>query len=1327
MKLVKSSVLLLVLLGCSYASIINGQEHNKLTAPPVLFKEQKSVKNIQVKPDFLPDGIVFGKKSLVMDKKGNWTINAGNSALLKDSYYLSIKGVGGFGVNARRTVYDKKFNYRSGEQKFTYSCKFPVGVKGNAGAFTRTVKLVADNLLQVDIKSTIPKTTKVNYQHMTMEIPFTACAGKTVSVNDQTIKFSSSASPKPDKNKKLFDSKIDNLLFTPETVSSTFNMKFLTRNSASIQENRTKGARNAACVIIRIHPDKQGKISFLLDLRSNSTSAMEKSADTHAGIDFWRNDRLHVPNYAYSRNLIRNPSFEAGLRYYTLHETWGDTLPQSKSPIYSTTDQVAKFGNHSLEILAVKGRNNPGYLQTFTIPVETGKKYKLSFYAKGECRGLRLKLLSVTAKWLQFPKLGSYAIPTDKWQRYTVTFVAPNSAFTMLLRGTYDGSASTGTGRIWLDGLQLEAGDKATAWRNSSPVQAKLVTADPDNFLTSEQPVNAWLKLTAAPRTSGTVDCSVVDYFYKTIWKSSFTFKTDDLGIATVDLPINSKIKNGIYVLGCKFKLKNGKSATDYFRITRMKPVPEQYKNQDLISLCMQYRMSRKEDHWQRLNIIGIKSFYGLDIAREEKLYSTLTQKYKFKHYSAPMLHHGKIGETKFDFKNMGQVTPEIERRVEEACFQKAKKYSWIKVWLFSDEPEAGGGSKFKTLKDGNIDGFAKLLLACRRGVKRFDPKKLVLMDGACNMSQGNGIRWVDRWLGAVNKLAPQERFDGTTIHPYRTRPDDPDLDDDAQAYFKMLARHGYDKTPVYWNGGIYHTPYNVAEWGLTPYRGCSMDHWRAGAFSYDMGWAERISAAYFARSWLVGLKYQDKVKHFNGWLSRISIDAYLTPLALQKIPNTLANLFGNATFKHDIRFAPQCRAYIFEDEQQRPVAAIWSHIPKVDRGSAASPVAEIKFSDNLPEFIDLMGNQQFPSVNPNGSVTVPITPFPLFIRGKASTLNTLIKSIAGAKLINSTSSPLTLFAKPVSTGKVEVTMTNLVSRKIKVNGIIKVQGKAFKQKLSLQPRQKVTNSFPLTNLLAYNQINIVRIMAEMTLDDVDDTVKTDGSFSGFAIKKLKGKITIDGNIDDWRHIPAITIKNRCLKKQKFKNSKVEATGFKGDLDATFRVTWDNDKLYLLIEVKDDKLVHLPRKSTSVRYNNDSVQIYIDTFGDGRLKSTRGFDGNDYEYDLFPNLKDDSLTIYRRIAPEQQIAGGLLAPQPQTIATQVKGAFKRTTGGYIYEVAFPKTVLAPMQFKSGTSVGFSLFVNDVDQQQWKGSLTLTPPGTGGHMNPHLYPVMLLTD
>jgi hypothetical protein len=1295
-----------------------GYSATKLTAPPALFKENKSAKNVQAKPKILSDRVIFGEKSLVMDQKGHWLINTAGKRILKDSYYIKIADMDGIGVDDQRVLYDKKFDYNQAEKKFTYSCKFQVGDKHKVASFIRTVKLVADNLLQVDMTSTIPQSANVSYQHMTLMFPFAVCDGGTVIVNGKAKQFSQASAPKTSRPKKIFSGIVKTLSFTPEVISTSFKMKLLTKNYCSIKENRN-GSR-AAMTVIRISPDKNGKISYLLDLRSNRAAAMKKSTDSYAGIDFWRNDRMHVPNFNYSRNLLRNASFEAGLRYYSLINVWGDDKPQPAQPVYSTTAKERKFGHHALEITAISGRTRLGFLQTFAIPVVPGKKYTFSFYIKAEKANSMVQMRAITSKWMQFPEIGNYSAPVGEWQRHHVTFTAPNSAVTILMRGTYSGKQSGETGKIWLDGLQLEAGAKCTEWVPSSPLAAVLVTSNKDNFLLEGEAIQAKMKLVTTPNTVGKLKCSLVNFFYQQVWQGDFTFKTDKNGNATVKLPLDFQGKKGIYVLDCKFTLGNKVTWHDFFRFSYMKPAPIKFLNEDIMTLRTMDRISRKEDLWKRYTILGVKGFYGnCALSQNKQLFDIITKKYHFKQFSAVMYtRSGRIGDAEFDFKNMPKVTPQIEKEVEEACYQKAKKYPWIKVWIFSDEPEAGSGSKFHALKTGNFADFAKLLLACRRGVKRLDPNKLVILDGACNMSPADGIRWVNNWLNAVTKMAPNEPFDGSSIHPYRTLPEDPDLDNDTKIFVKMLSKYGYDKIPIYWNGAIYYKGYNIPEWNLSPYRGCSTDHWRCNTCTYDMGWGERIAAAYAARSWLVGLKYQDHIKHMNNWTSVTFIDANLTPLALQKIPNTLANILGNATFKQDIRFAPQCRAYLFEDEQQRPVAAVWSYMPKVDHGLEPAPMVSMKITGQVPVFIDLMGNSHQLQPTANGTIKFPLSPYPVFIRGAAGSLKSLAKSLADCRITGSNISPVKLFVNPVTTSNISVQVKNMISRPIRGKGTITVQSKITKQKLNLASRGAEKRILPLSKPITYSAIGEIPVIMDMKLNG-KRSFKANGTFSSFAIKKSQNAIAIDGKLNDWRNIQYIKLKNRYL-----------AKGMKNitdnDFSARFKMTWDKDNLYLLLEVTDNELFTLPRKTISHRYMNDSVQLYIDTLNDARAKATKGFDGNDYEYDLFPDSQNNSIQVFRRLAPDPQLAGGLLAPKANTIAKRVKAVFTKTAHGYTYEVAFPQRTLMPMRLKAGTTVGFGLFLNDNDNNKWCNGLTSTPPQTSCYMKPHLYPVMLLT-
>ena len=89
--------------------------------------------------------------------------------------------------------------------------------------------------------------------------------------------------------------------------------------------------------------------------------------------------------------------------------------------------------------------------------------------------------------------------------------------------------------------------------------------------------------------------------------------------------------------------------------------------------------------------------------------------------------------------------------------------------------------------------------------------------------------------------------------------------------------------------------------------------------------------------------------------------------------------------------------------------------------------------------------------------------------------------------------------------------------------------------------------------------------------------------------------------------------------------------GGPADFQASYRLAWNKDALYLLIEVIDDKFVveHM-NPNPSAWYNNDAVQIFVDPFGDGPAKAklnSLGYDENDFSYELLP-MDASSAVVY---------------------------------------------------------------------------------------------------
>jgi len=1065
------------------------------------------------------------------------------------------------------------------------------------------------------------------------------------------------------------------------------------------------------------------------------TDKAAQSPDTHCGIDFWKYDRLHVPDYNKSRNMIQNPSFEAGLRYYA-YPSVGIYRKTEFDQLALTDSQQAKFGGSSLLMRAFT--NCPVRLQTFVIPVFPGKKYTVSVYAKGDKPHLQLGLYGISAKW--DPQNGWFGMgscaPTAEWKRYNFSFTAPNNAVSVVMNGNYGGNKDSAFGNIWIDGLQMEEGDLTDF--TEKPLAAELLTSDPDNFLQPQTPINARLKIAAPPGTAGKVSLNLEDFFYRSLWTGNYSFKTDQAGLAYINLPLDGKLPKGIFVLRADFETAKGVKDTDYFRLAIMDFLDGKHRNRYITSWGMHMRNSRAVDVARRNMRLGIGGTDFYNINEDAIAYIKILEQFGIKSFSSDL--KDSLGKTLPAlaqanpyqyFGKITEVTPELEKEVEQASFETVKMYyPTVTSWFFTGEST----HHLKALDAaGKMDDIARLQIAAYRGAKRFNTNITFLAEGGhCNMGARNGILWTDNLLQAEKKLAPDIKFDAVAIHPYRARPEDPDLDYETAEFLKMLDRNGYGDVPVIWNESIYHTHYVIPPWGLDTHRGCSSDHYYAGCPSYHMGWGERISAAYWTRHWLVALKYQDRIAEMNGHYGWNYMDAYLTPLAVQKIPNTLGRLLGNAVFKQDIRFAPNVRCYVFEDESKRPVAALWSHIMDVDKGMKECPEAEIVFSGKIPEVFDLMEAEQRIVAGPDGSCVIPVSSFPIFLRGETGSVQAFCNDLNAARLKGKEYLPVEMTVQPQGLAELGIQFRNLTTREFTGQAEIDIQGRKTTADLQLKGLASKTVNLPLPEKLACSRIATISVPVVIKEKNRPDKT-VDASFHGFAVKKLSHEIKVDGNEKDWEDIPAIPITNQFIHTgPRLGDPKLgvekDAVGYPGDFEAWFKTAWDDKNFYLLVKVVDDK--HCPPEKKTGIWAKDSLQVYIDTYGDNRLRSDKGFDGNDYNYDFGPDPENTAkLAAWRGFCPEWQLTlqGGLKL-LPSEFEQNLVTVFKKVDEGYLYEIVFPKAYLAPMRFGAGTTIGFGLFLNDNDGgASPKRSLTLTPEGMSPYQNPNQWPVMMLVE
>ncbi len=1320
----------------------------KLTSPCAPFAEKKvkaEGKTESFKPETKTDRIIFGNKELKINDDGTLGIYANGSRLAKLFYYYKTNNYVWITPEDKKRF--KRISSKSdpGKGFYEYKAEFPLEKPGGAsmpmGKYSQTVSLLKDGRIKVDILWSVPKgfEKSVKGDCYFISFPATEIKGEKIIVDGKNYFV-----PEQEKYGFFKVDKPKKITMFPDSKDKTFTIEPTACEYALGWSQKKKGH-------VRLWADKKQKqLTFILNISKGIKK--QESKDTYAGIDFQKVEALEMPDFKSSKNLMRNPSFEQGLKDYRIAQYVGYAIDEKewKDFPYQEDNKKAKFGASSLKIKTFCKKRagdyraliKPGNVTSLPVPLEPGE-YTLSFYAKGNrAPNQEISAWCPNACWfgnayLPLPKAKKIFKITDKWARYSITFDVPKA---MPFQANFNAISKTGDGSIWIDGLQLEHGKVVTAFE-TRPVEGRLVTSEPGNFLSSKDRMRAKLKVFAKANASGKAKVMVKNFFGEKLFDNEFKCKTDKDGQAEIELPFDGKFADGIYVVKAEYALDGGGKTYDLFRFSimdflenkhRLKNIfADQYGrysgNPNFLKILDRWRKigigAKNHMHVRDKKIAGIYKKYGVKITDDfmMSLYRKRHKKGKLYFQIKTDLvgtdrKSGKVLINDFRMENKdGKLTDDYVQRFENAVETVAKKCPWINMWAFGGENGAKW-SEFAGTSASNEEfkKFVRLQIAFYKGVKKGNPNAKVFNGDPCNMRPDGGIKLIDRLLTAIDGKI---KYDLIGIHPYRATPENPDLDSDVVTLLKMLGKHGYKDTPVFFPEGMHWGPYNIPQWGIVSATWGPPRTWYYGALSYDMGWTEKVTAAWRARSWLVALKYQDRVKSFMSasFQNNFDIDVDLTPFATQKISNTLGNLLGDAHFKKDIRFAPYTRCYVFEDTQKRPVAAVWNFHPKVDAGKINAPLAEANFKGQDIEVFDLMQARRIPKKDEKGNVIFPASSFPLFFRGEPGGLDKMLKSFKDASLISGEGiAPVTIAGRPASADKMFVTLRNMLSRKFAGN--LSVNGK---NKSVLAPPSSSANiEFDLPKKLKADKVVEEKIEAIITSGK--SRFCNDLSFRGFICRKTAKPISVDGNIDDWKNIPSITFRNRSMRDKNRK--KVSNDDFSG----VFKAAWDERGIYLCVKIKDDQFSHEEYKKTSQRWNNDSLQVYFDTLCDARLRETFGYDRNDYDYLVLPSSNGAKSIVFRNHSPDRQLTFGTEAPDDNTVEPNIKSAFRKTSDGYVYEVAFPAKYLLPINLNKGASFGFSLFVNDKDGgKNTESSLTLTPNRTGSYNKPHLWPVMLL--
>ncbi len=1296
-----------------------GLNASELRTPPAPFSHAKAnaetTPKANAKPYFESQArsFVFGSKTLEFAENGTFKIMSSGKCVGSAYFYIStsfksnqsnseIRKIGpspNGGISVLESSSDPAARSFSVKGRISYN---KPGEKPMEGDWSQTATLTQDGKIDFALDFQVPEGQSCNAKGIVFNIPL--ADGFSYGKEALQLKFQSDETVSKIVNPKI--------LTLHDDPNDSFAILFPEGENMLLYHFPKKNMFN-----LFPHPVGKTKIRFTIDLMNYQEAS--PSARVPGGVDFLKTDALEIPSRG--KNLLLNPYFAQGAAY--LHPVYLYTENLMYYPSRCrVTDETAKFGKYSLKIT---GAHN--MLQVSGIPANPGK-YTFSFYAKGKGN---LNAMYVKSRWFHHdPRIiARFNIDSPDWKRYEFTY-DHNSANSFSIWLDTRGDAKDNL--FYIDGMQLEKGTRATEFE--APAVTALFKTDCDRFFPSGKNCMAELVFsTLRPHVNGKVTVEVKNFFDEIVFRKTFDYDVSQGKYPAYPLEMG-KLADGIYVASVVYEINGtAQKLKEFFRFSVMPSMSGDYPTKRLFSAhyingsvntMTPDLLPGAELFYGRLNEIGIGSIgqggefvpkwveevqdknhllrIGLFAVRT---FSGTRMKESFPQLADKIrddaVYWGIVDTSSGskragilpDARLVGGWTPEFREKFKKAVADRvasdAKYYAY------------GMGSEWSPeLKD--LKEYPDVIKAFTEAVKSVHPDAYVFQAGEMNMELVDGIPKVNTFLTRMKKEFPEWKIECVDTHPFTNTIET--LYPNFQAFMEMVNRHSKDCGLAFTEGGQFN-PYEVEAWNVQLI-GWGNRIWAGGTLSYDLGWNEKLSAAYYARFFLVFLTEYGRVWNAcSGAINshNFSLDYELTPRAFQKIPNTLGQLFrAPKKFLGDYSFGVDVKCLVWLDDEGRPLAAVWNEDHAVNRGAALSPYATMNYKN--AEYIDLMGVKRTPEIDGR----FPVSPFPLFIRGRKGDEKAFVDAISKAHLPASTKLPFRISDRLVSEEALCLTLRNDLYRP--VVGTMKVQGRKYQ--LNIPPHGEHSVEVKLPEKVSADSLREINIPAVFEIDGekFDYTFRT----QAFAAKKFTG---------DWEKIPAIQMKNRRI----YKLKTPEKTLYPGDFEASFQVAWDKENFYLRVSVTDDMLSAGTEQQD--RYDYDVCQVYMDTRCSARATGRKLYDDDDYSYSFMPTADGKRCEVWRATSPDIQLTLGTASPRDRVIAKEIPAKLTRTKNGYVYEMTFPADYMKPAILQKGWNLGFAIYVADKDSGPGvKQALSLAMEEGGICWNtPQRWPLLILTD
>ena len=578
----------------------------------------------------------------------------------------------------------------------------------------------------------------------------------------------------------------------------------------------------------------------------------------------------------------------------------------------SLSKENPKFGEYCLKVPV----RPPALISSVTISAEPGN-YTFSMYVRSDTPDA-----GVTFQIFNHTKRTRYRVKrfpvTKEWKRVSLTCRIPSVTALNFHFSVQSKSPDT---VVYVDGLQLEKGDKATGF-DASPATAQLLTSAPDDFIRHGDPIKARLKLsTLKPDTSGKLTATVRDVFGEILAKKESKFRFSSKEHPEIPLDLDGKIPDGVHTVQVDFEV-DGKKYSEFSRFSVMPFFSNQHKHRRMFSPTYDGYLVYKDVETGLEELIRRWTYLGIGCTTHDN-YPTpaldeICRKYGFEYLdshvalrtnptqvganhikkvfpgSNPQPDHAYYnfyftdsredfnekckGGLLLDHRLSGGWTPEYRQKVVDTVASIVRKSSPRTIYV--------AGSEFPPeIKDD--PHYVDLILACREGVKKVYPQSMFCEGGACNMTIGNGIREIDQILARLKGKMPIEIIQ---THTYTY--DIPAIEQNFKALIDVVEnKHGLKGMKYYFAEGMHWGPYQILDWGLESINWDGKGWNTATPLSYDIGWREKLGAAWYMRTWLIFMtKINQVISSSSSMYARagtFDVDVQMRPRAGQKVPTS--------------------------------------------------------------------------------------------------------------------------------------------------------------------------------------------------------------------------------------------------------------------------------------------------------------------------------------------------------------------------------------------------------------------------------------------------------